>query len=350
MADEAIQYMKGIKAVAPEKPFFVYYVPGGTHAPHHPTPEWIEKISDMKLFDGGWNKLRETIFANQKRLGIMPANAQLTPWPKELPEWDSLGAVEKRLFIKQMNVYAAYLAYTDHEIGRVIQAVEDMGQRDNTLIIYITGDNGPSSEGLRNGTPNEFTAFNGVAMEVNPQLLWYPFWGSERDLPALRGRLGVGDGHAVQVGEAGGFALRRDGARHGHVVARPHQGPGRHPPPVPSRHRHRADHPRSHRHPAARHDQRHQAAPDGRREHGLHLGQGERKRADPAHHAVLRDARQPRDLPRRLGRGDDPGDAPVGTEHQAGARRDHRVQVGALPRRRRIPPSTTTSRPRCRTS
>jgi len=183
MADEAIQHMKGINAVAPDKPFFVYYVPGGTHAPHHPTPEWIDKISDMRLFDGGWNKLRETIFANQKRLGIMPANAQLTPWPKELPEWDSLDEVEKRLFIRQMNVYAAFLAYTDHEVGRVIQAVEDLGQRDNTLIIYITGDNGPSSEGLRNGTPNEMTAFNGVALEAKPQLLWYPFWGSDKTFP-----------------------------------------------------------------------------------------------------------------------------------------------------------------------
>jgi hypothetical protein len=91
MADEAIQYMKELKAVAPDKPFLVYYVPGGTHSPHHPTPEWIKKISDMKLFDQGWNKVRETIFANQKRLGIMPPEAQLTPWPKELPQWDSLG-------------------------------------------------------------------------------------------------------------------------------------------------------------------------------------------------------------------------------------------------------------------
>ena len=128
MADEAIQYMKQIKAVAPDKPFLVYYVPGGTHAPHHPTPEWIKKIGDMHLFDKGWNKLRETIFANQKRLGIMPANAQLTPWPKELPQWDSLDFLEKKLFIKQADVYGAYLAYTDHEIGRVVQAVEDLGQ------------------------------------------------------------------------------------------------------------------------------------------------------------------------------------------------------------------------------
>ena len=183
MADEAIQYMKEIKAVAPEKPFLVYYVPGGTHSPHHPTPEWIKKISDMHLFDAGWNKVRETIFANQKRLGIMPANAQLTPWPKELPEWDSLGFIEKKLFIKQADVFGAYLAYTDHEIGRVIQAVEDMGQLDNTLIIYIAGDNGASPEGMLNGTPNEFTTFNGVPVPVDAQMLWYPFWGSDKTFP-----------------------------------------------------------------------------------------------------------------------------------------------------------------------
>jgi arylsulfatase len=183
MSNEAIQYMRDIKAVAPEKPFLVYYVPGGTHAPHHPTEEWIKKISDMHLFDGGWNKIRDTIFANQKRLGIMPANAQLTEWPDTLPKWDSLGEVEKKLFIRQMDVYAAYLAYTDHEIGRVIQAVEDMGQLDNTLIIYISGDNGASAEGMVNGTPNEFTTMNGIPVPVKAQYLWYPFWGSDKTFP-----------------------------------------------------------------------------------------------------------------------------------------------------------------------
>src|SRR4030095_11730861 len=157
MADEAIQYMKQLKEIAPGKPWFVYYVPGATHAPHHPTEEWVKKISDMHLFDDGWNKVRETIFANQKRLGIMPENAQLTPWPKGLPEWDSLSWDEKKLFIKQADVYGAYLAYADNEIGRVIQAVEDLGELDNTLIIYIGGDNGASAEGMLNGTPNEFT-------------------------------------------------------------------------------------------------------------------------------------------------------------------------------------------------
>jgi arylsulfatase len=183
MADEAIRYMKQLKEVAPDKPFFVYYVPGATHAPHHPTPEWIKKISDMHLFDDGWNKVRETIFANQRRLGIMPENAKLTPWPKELPQWDSLSFDEKKLFIKQADIYGAYLAYADNEIGRVIQAVEDLGQLDNTLIIYIGGDNGASAEGMLNGTPNEFTTFNGVEVPVKDQFLWYPFWGSELTFP-----------------------------------------------------------------------------------------------------------------------------------------------------------------------
>jgi arylsulfatase A-like enzyme len=191
MADEAVHYMKQSKELAPDKPFFVYYVPGATHAPHHPTKEWIDKISAMRLFDDGWEKLRETIFANQKRLGIMPPNAQLTPWPDgqeafggaKLPRWDSLGELEKKLFIKQMEVYAAYQAYADHEIGRVIQAVEDLGQLDNTLIIYISGDNGASAEGMVNGTPNEFTTFNGVEVPVKDQFLWYEFWGSERTFP-----------------------------------------------------------------------------------------------------------------------------------------------------------------------
>jgi len=183
MADEAIHYMKQLKEIAPGKPWLVYYVPGATHAPHHPTPEWIRKISDMHLFDQGWNKVRETIFANQKRLGIMPADAKLTPWPKELPEWDSLGELEKKLFIKQADIYGAYLAYADNEIGRVIQAVEDLGELDNTLIIYIGGDNGASAEGMLNGTPNEFTTFNGVAVPVKAQYLWYPFWGSDKTFP-----------------------------------------------------------------------------------------------------------------------------------------------------------------------
>lgn len=183
MADDAIHYIKQNKELAPDKPWFVYYVPGATHSPHHPTPEWIEKISKMHLFDEGWNKLRDKIFENQKRLGIMPDNGKLTPWPDGLPEWGSLSEIEKKLFIKQAEVYAAYLAYADNEIGRVIQTVEDLGELDNTLIIYIGGDNGASAEGMINGTPNEFTTFNGVPVPVKAQMLWYPFWGSDKTFP-----------------------------------------------------------------------------------------------------------------------------------------------------------------------
>src|SRR5262249_14639256 len=154
MADDAIEYMNRISALDPEQPFFVYYVPGGTHAPHHPTPEWVKKISDMHLFDQGWNKLRETIFENQKKLGVVPKDATLSAWPKDLlKEWDQLSDDEKKMFVRQADVFGAYVAYTDHEIGRVIQAVEDMGKLDNTLIIYINGDNGTSAEGTLIGTP-----------------------------------------------------------------------------------------------------------------------------------------------------------------------------------------------------
>jgi arylsulfatase A-like enzyme len=186
MADEAIDYINRVNALSPEQPFLVYYAPGGTHAPHHPTPEWIKKISDMHLFDEGWNKLRETIFANQKKLGVIPPDAKLTPWPKDLlKEWDQLTPNEKQMFLRQVDVFAAYVAYTDHEIGRVIQAVEDLGKLDNTLIIYINGDNGTSAEGGPNGTPNEVAAVQGVHLPVAAQFEFYDSWGSDRTYPHM---------------------------------------------------------------------------------------------------------------------------------------------------------------------
>jgi arylsulfatase A-like enzyme len=181
MADDAIHWLNQLNDINPEMPFFLYYVPGGTHAPHHATPEWIKKISDMHLFDKGWNALRDQIFANQKKLGVIPADAKLTPWPdKLLKQWESLTPEEKKLFIRQADVYGAYLAYTDHEIGRVIQAVQDMGKLDNTLIIYISGDNGASAEGSPNGTPSEVLQFNGLELPVKEQMKWYDVWGSDQ--------------------------------------------------------------------------------------------------------------------------------------------------------------------------
>ena len=182
MADDAISYVNRINALDPNQPFFLKYAPGGTHAPHHPTKEWVEKISKMHLFDKGWNKLREEIFENQKKLGVIPANAKLTPWPTDLlKDWDSLSDDERKMFIRQVEVYAAYLAYTDHEIGRVIQAIDDMGKLDNTLIIYISGDNGGSAEGTLIGTPNEVAMFNGVEVPVEVQLKdFYDVWGTDK--------------------------------------------------------------------------------------------------------------------------------------------------------------------------
>jgi arylsulfatase len=184
MADNAIDYLNQLNELDPKKPFFLYYAPGGTHAPHHPTQEWIDQFKGK--FHMGWNALRETIFANQQRLGVIPQDAELTPWPDKLiKKWDELSDDEKKLFERQMEVYAAYLAYTDFEIGRVIQAVDDLGKLDNTLIIYISGDNGGSAEGGLSGTPNEMTFFNGVEVPVAQQMKWYDVWGSDQTYPHM---------------------------------------------------------------------------------------------------------------------------------------------------------------------
>ena len=182
MADDAIDYLNRMNQIQPSKPFFLYYVPGGTHAPHHPTQEWVDKIQAMHLFDDGYEKLRERIFANQKKLGVIPQDAKMSPWPSDiLKPWDQTTDDEKKLFIRQVEVFAAYAAYTDHEIGRVIQAVEDMGKLDNTLIIYINGDNGTSAEGGPLGTPNEVAFFNGLNMlPVDVQMKFYDVWGTDK--------------------------------------------------------------------------------------------------------------------------------------------------------------------------
>jgi len=192
LADEAVKYLGDLNAAAPDKPFFLYYVPGGSHSPHQPTKEWIEKFKGK--FDMGYEKLREEIFANQKRLGVIPADSELTPWPDgqpefggaKLPRWDSLSLIQKKLYARQAEVFAAYVAYTDYEIGRVIQQVEDMGKLDNTLVIYICGDNGTSAEGTEEGTFNQMTAYNGVlTLPEAVQMLHYENWGSEKTYPHM---------------------------------------------------------------------------------------------------------------------------------------------------------------------
>jgi arylsulfatase A-like enzyme len=147
---------------------FLYYAPGATHAPHQPTPEWIAKFKGK--FDSGWDAYREEVFKRQQSMGIIPKSAKLTPWPDEsasgmypgvtLKHWSELTPYQRQAFAHEMEVYAAYLAETDYEIGRVIQAFKDTGRYDNTLIIYIHGDNGASGEGTPEGTPSEVADFN----------------------------------------------------------------------------------------------------------------------------------------------------------------------------------------------
>ncbi|HET6363794.1 MAG TPA: arylsulfatase, partial [Nitrospirota bacterium] len=158
IADQAIEWVRAQKAVAPDKPFFLYYAPGATHSPHHPKKEWIVKYKGK--FDQGWDKLREETLARQKKLGLVPADTKLTERSPGIPAWDSLNAEQKQLYAYMMEIYAGYLSQTDYNVGRVLDAIEKMGQMDNTLVVYICGDNGASGEGSIQGSYNELAFMN----------------------------------------------------------------------------------------------------------------------------------------------------------------------------------------------
>jgi arylsulfatase A-like enzyme len=169
MADKAIKWMGQQKALTPDKPFFVYFAPGATHAPHHAPMEWIDRYKGK--FDQGWDKLREESFNRQKQLGVIPANCELTPRPKEIPAWDEMPAAMKPVLCRQMETYAGFLEYTDHHVGRVLASLEKIGVLENTLVYYIVGDNGASAEGTLIGAYNEMANFNGLAALETPEFL-----------------------------------------------------------------------------------------------------------------------------------------------------------------------------------
>jgi arylsulfatase len=181
MTNQAISWVRFQQAITPDKPFFIYYAPGATHAPHHVPKVWADKYKGK--FDEGWDKIREETFARQKKLGIIPQNTLLAPKPSDIKDWESLSADEKKLFARQMEVYAGFAEQTDYEIGRLISTLEEMGIMENTMIIFIAGDNGASAEGQMNGMYNEATYFNQVAETVPDMLKHYDEWGSPSTFP-----------------------------------------------------------------------------------------------------------------------------------------------------------------------
>jgi arylsulfatase len=169
IADHAIEWMQQQKALMPDKPFFIYFAPGGTHAPHAVPKEWSDKYKGK--FNQGWDKLREEIFARQKKLGVIPADAELTARPKEIPAWDEMPEALKPVLARQMEVYAGYMEHTDYQVGRVVNALQDLKILDDTLIIYITGDNGACVGGGLNGTFNWMITVNGALGIETPEFM-----------------------------------------------------------------------------------------------------------------------------------------------------------------------------------
>ena len=183
MTDKARAWIKYQKALTPNKPAFIYFAPGATHAPHHVPKEWIAKWKGK--FDQGWDKLREETLARQIKMGVVPPGTRLAPKPPAIKDWDTLSADEKRLFTRQAEVFAAYAEFTDYEVGRMLKAFEDVGEADNTLVFYVAGDNGTSGEGGQNGMFNEYTYFNGVAEKVEDMLKRIDQWGGPETYPHM---------------------------------------------------------------------------------------------------------------------------------------------------------------------
>jgi len=181
MTNKAIEWVQSQKSLTPEKPFFIYFAPGATHAPHQVPKEWIAKYKGK--FDQGWDKMREETLARQIKLGVVPAGTKLAPKPEAIKDWDNLTADEKKLFARQMEVYAGFGEHTDAEIGRLVDAIGETGQLENTLIFYILGDNGSSAEGGMNGLYNEMTYFNGQQETVQDILKHYDELGGPTTFP-----------------------------------------------------------------------------------------------------------------------------------------------------------------------
>ena len=243
MTNQAINWVKAQQSMTPDKPFFVYYATGATHAPHHVPKEWADKYKGQ--YDKGWDQVRAETLERQKKLGVIPANTQLAERPKDIKAWDSLPAEERRLFARQAEVFSGFLEQTDAEIGRFAKALEDIGEMDNTLFIYIAGDNGTSAEGGFVGMYNEMTYFNGVTEKVEDLIPLIDKWGGPETFPHMAAGWAV----AFDTPFAWTKQVASDfgGTRNGMVIHWPqgHQGArAACAAQFSPRHRHRPDDPR----------------------------------------------------------------------------------------------------------
>ena len=244
LTDRAVSWVHQQKALMPDKPFFVYFAPGATHAPHHVPLEWADKYAGK--FDDGWDVQRERTFARQKELGVIPADAELTARHDVIPAWEDMPDELKPVLARQMEVYAGFLEHTDHHVGRLIDALESLEVLDDTLIYYIIGDNGASAEGTLNGAFNEMANFNGMAAVETPEFLVSTMGelGTASSYNHYSVGLGMGDEQPTPVDQAGRFTLGRHPQRHRRALAERDRGAGRPAVAVHPRHRRGSDDPR----------------------------------------------------------------------------------------------------------
>lgn len=193
MTNQAINWVSAQQSLTPDKPFYIYFAPGATHAPHHAPKDFIAKYKGK--FDQGWDKYRAETFEKQKALGIIPKDAVLTPRPAEIPAWDSMTPTQQKLFARQMEAFAGFAEHTDVEVGRLVESLKEMGELDNTLFLYIVGDNGASAEGGIEGSYNEMMALNGIPGKAEQMLGHYDDWGSPNTFP----HFAVGWAHACNT-------------------------------------------------------------------------------------------------------------------------------------------------------
>jgi arylsulfatase A-like enzyme len=335
MTDRAIAWVRQQKALTPHKPFFVYFAPGATHAPHHVPKEWADKYKGQ--FDDGWDTTREETFKRQKKLGVIPKDAELTARHDQIPAWDDMDEKLKPVLARQMEVYAGFLEYTDHHIGLLLDALEALEALDDTLVYLIIGDNGASAEGALQGTLNEIAIAEAPGIET-PEYLAENI--DKFGTPEAYNHYAVGWAHAMCTPYqwTKQIASHWGGTRNATIVRWRHQGQGPGPGAVPPRDRRGADNPGGGRAPGADGRERHHPGADARRQHGLLVRRRGRSRA--ARDAVLRDVLQPGHLPQGLVGSDE---APHPVAGARGGNSPRRGRVGAL---RRLDRLDARARPR----